>query len=227
MINSELFWHTVSSLSQGIGPTLYIGLSAILYSLVLGLALALVRVSNTVAAPLALAYSTFFRGTPLLIQLFIVYFGVGTLPTLKNVPLLWSLLNDRTSCAIFVISLNSAAYISEVFRGGFQSVPAGQMEAARAIGMSPWQQFKRVRFPLAIRQALPAYSNEVILVIKGTSLASTIPVLDITGQARRIMSQNYAIVETFVVAGLLYLIINFSLLGLIHLLERWLHIQRR
>lgn len=222
----EQFQYTIETLFKGLSITLSIGLYSIFWSLLIGVGLALMRVSkHPIFARLALGYSTLFRGTPLLVQLFILYYGIGTLASVRQSPSLWWLFSDGSRCAILAIALNSGAYISEVFRGGLQSIPRGQIEAAQAIGMSPVTRFSRVIFPLALRQALPAYSNEIVIAIKGTSLASTIAVLDITGQARRVMSQNYAIIETFVVAGLLYLIINFSLLLLLQLLEKALGIR--
>lgn len=227
MIDTALFQHTVATLFKGLGLTLHVGLISIALSLAVGLLLALMRVSrHRYLANFAFFYSTFFRGTPLLVQLFILYYGIGTLSFVKQSPALWWLFSDGAKCAILAIALNSGAYISEVFRGGFQSVPVGQIEAAKAIGMSPLKRFYRIVFPLAVRQALPAYSNEVVLVIKGTSLASTIAVMEITGHAKRLMNQNYAIVETFVIAGLLYLLINFTLLAIINQVERWLKIVR-
>ena len=225
-INWAEFSTTLSTLWQGFGLTVYIGLWGIGLSLLLGVLLALMRQSgNRPLASFAFVYSTIFRGTPLLVQLFLLYYGVGMIAWVKNVPLLWWLFSDGTRTAILAIMLNSGAYVSEVFRGGLQSVPKGQVEAAQAIGMSGWQCFIRVRLPLAIRQALPAYSNEIVIAIKGTSLASTIAVLELTGYARRIMSQNYAIMETFVIAGLLYLMINFSLLAVVYLIERQLKLR--
>lgn len=226
MINWTEFSATLSTLWKGFGLTLYIGLWGIALSLVLGLILALMRQSGS--RPLtyfAFVYSTVFRGTPLLVQLFLLYYGVGMIGWVKEVPILWWLFSDGTRTAILAIMLNSGAYVSEVFRGGLQSVPKGQIEAAQAIGMSAWKCFTRVRLPLAIRQALPAYSNEIVIAIKGTSLASTIAVLELTGYARRIMSQNYAIMETFIIAGLLYLAINFSLLAVIYLIEKQLKLR--
>lgn len=221
MITWDEFTYTLSVLWKGFGLTLYIGLWGIFLSLLVGIGLALMRLSNQrLLSYFAFAYSTVFRGTPLLVQLFLLYYGVGMIGWVKEVPWIWWVFSDGTRTAILAIMLNSGAYVGEVFRGGFQSVPKGQIEAAQAIGMSSWQCFKRVRLPLAIRQALPAYSNEIVIAIKGTSLASTIAVLELTGYARRIMSQNYAIMETFVIAGLLYLAINFSLLAIVHLVER-------
>ncbi len=225
-IDFALFHHTITNLTKGFGLSIYIGLWSIFWASLLGMGLALMRLSkSTLATQTALWYSTLFRGTPLLVQLFIIYYGVGTIPLIRQNPSLWWLFSDGVRCAILAIGLNSAAYISEVMRGGMQSVPNGQIEAARAIGMSSWTRFKRVTFPLAIRQGLPAYSNELVIAIKGTSLASTITVMELTGYAKKLMSQNYAIIETFAIAGLLYLAINFTLLGVVYVIERYLGIR--
>ncbi|MGE8548028.1 MAG: ABC transporter permease [Alcaligenes sp.] len=227
MIDLDLFTTTLQTLFKGFGLSVYIGLWGIVLSLAVGLSLALMRQSgNRALQGFAFGYSTLFRGTPLLVQLFLLYYGVGTLPFVRHSPALWWLFSDGMRCAILAIGLNSGAYVGEVFRGGFQAIPTGQIEAAKAIGMSVWTRFRRVAFPLAIRQALPAYSNEIVLAIKGTSLASTIAVMDLTGHAKRLMNQNYAIIETFVIAGLLYLLINFTLLSGVHLVERWLKVRR-
>lgn len=207
-------------LIQGFWVTLRIGLLSILFASLIGLGAALMRMSpHRGVAGLAFAYSTVFRGTPLLIQLFLLYYGIGTLDAVRHQPVLWWLFSDGARCAILAIALNSGAYMSEAIRGGLQSVPEGQLDAACAFGMSRLQVFRRVHFPLAIRQAFPAYSNELVLAIKGTSLASTIAVMELTGYARRLMSQSFLIVETFVVAGLLYLAINITLLGCAWLIE--------
>ncbi|MDS1139342.1 ABC transporter permease subunit [Pusillimonas sp. SM2304] len=220
-MDADLFQHTIVNLFQGFGLSVYIGLTSIFFASMIGLALALMRnTPNTLAARFSFLYSTCFRGTPLLVQLFILYYGIGTISFVRDNPALWWLFSDGGRCAILAIALNSGAYISEVLRGGFQSVPKGQIDAARACGMPALLRFRRIVFPLAIRQALPAYSNEIVLAIKGTSLASTIAVMELTGHAKRLMNQNYAIIETFVLAGALYLMINFFLLACLHLLER-------
>ncbi|HEX7388213.1 MAG TPA: ABC transporter permease subunit [Castellaniella sp.] len=218
-----LFERAVPVLMQGFWITLRIGLFSILFASLLGMAAALMRTSShRMLSGIAFAYSTIFRGTPLLIQLFLLYYGVGTLDFVHRQPALWWLFSDGARCAILTIALNSGAYMSEALRGGLQSVPAGQVDAARACGMTALQIFRRIRFPLALRQAFPAYSNELVLAIKGTSLASTIAVMELTGFARRLMSQSFLIVETFVVAGVLYLAINVTLLGCAWLVERWM-----
>ena len=117
------------------------------------------------------------------------------------------------------LTLNTAAYASEIIRGGLLSVPHGQVEAARACGMPRFMVFRRIVLPLAIRQALPGYGNEMISMIKATSLASIITLMEVTGVAARIISETYRAIEVFIVAGFIYLAINFLLTRLVHLVE--------
>ncbi len=221
-----LIEQAIPVLIEGFWITALIGLSSIVLASVLGLGSALMRVSdNRLLSGCAFAYSTLFRGTPLLIQIFVLYYGVGAIDAVREQPALWWLFSDGVRCAILAIGLNSGAYMGEAIRGGLQSVPRGQIDAARACGMGRALAFRRIIFPLAVRQAFPAYSNELVLAIKGTSLASTIAVMELTGYARRLMSQSFLIVETFIIAGILYLAINMFLLGCAHLIERRLRIQ--
>lgn len=216
----ELVQQSVPRLLSGLVVTVTLtGLSA-LAGFHLGLGLALMRLSGSrLAAGVAKAYSTLFRGTPLLVQLFLFYYGLGEFAFIRDTPALWWLFSEGSRCAVLALALNTAAYTSEILRGGLMSVPAGVTEAAQACGMSKWQAFRRISFPLALRQALPAYGNELILIAKGTSLASTITVLEITGHAKRLMSQTYAIFEVFAIAGAIYLMFNLVLTGAIRLLE--------
>lgn len=217
----ELFAKATPVLIEGFWITLEIGIYAIIFASIIGLLAALMRTSsNKLVANIAFIYSTAFRGTPLLIQLFLLYYGIGAIEFIREQPALWWLFSDGARCAIVAISLNSGAYMSEAIRGGLQSVPRGQKDAALAFGLGRLQMFYRITFPLAIRQAFPAYSNELVLAIKGTSLASTIAVMELTGFARRLMSQSYLIIETFIIAGLLYLAINVTLLLCAYCVEK-------
>lgn len=216
----ELVQRAVTTLSKGVGVTLTLASISVVIGFSIGLCLAVMRLSsNRFAVRFAEYYSGFFRGTPLLVQLFLFYYGMGQFEFVRNNPVLWWLVGDGMHCAIMALALNTAAYTSEILRGGLMSVPTGLVEAAKAAGMSRVMRFRRIEFPLAIRQALPAYSNELILVVKGTSLASTITVLEITGYAKRLMSQTYAIFEIFAIAGLFYLVLNTILILVVRNIE--------
>jgi octopine/nopaline transport system permease protein len=163
-------------------------------------------------------YVFVMRGTPLLVQMFLIYYGIGQFEFVRE-SIFWSILKSPFWCAIIALTLNTTAYGSEIIRGGLESVPWGEVEAARAIGMSGFRLFRRIIFPIAIRQALPAYGNEVILMVKATSLASTITIMEMTGIANTIMAENYRPMEAFIVAGSFYLTLNFIMTRLIQLIE--------
>jgi len=216
----ELFNRAFPILLNGLWITVILTFLSVAIGFNLGLGLAIMRLTqNHWLAGFAKYYSSFFRGTPLIVQLFLIYYGLGQLSFVKQSPSLWWVISDGTRCAVLSLALNTAAYTSEILRGGMMSIPSGLIDAAKATGMSPLIRFCRIEFPLAIRQALPAYGNELILVVKGTSLASTITVLEITGYAKRLMSQTFAIFEVFAIAGLIYLAFNLLLVALIRTLE--------
>ncbi len=171
-------------------------------------------------------YVYIFRSTPLLVQIYLIYYGSGQFrPFLQDMGV-WSFFREPYFCAISALTLNTAAYTTEIIRGGILSVPHGEIEAGRAMGMSPWTLFRRIIFPLAIRQALPAYGNEVILMVKSSSLASTITILEVTGIAKKIIAATYAPVEVFMIAGSIYLTINFLVTRTINQIEQRLSPQR-
>ncbi len=194
-------------------------------SLVLGFALAvlvaLMRLSpNLLLSGLAYGYVYVFRSTPLLVQIFLIYYGSGQFRSFFQEIGLWPVLREAYWCAIIALTLNTGAYTSEIIRGGIQSVPWGQIEAARACGMSRLLLFRRIIFPVAIRQALPAYGNEMILMVKSSSLASTITIMELLGVTRQIVSETFVVFPTFAMAGAIYLSINFGLTRGVQWLER-------
>lgn len=157
----------------------------------------------------AYGYIYFFRGTPLLIQLFIVYYGLGQFEAIRN-SVAWVVLGKAQWCGFIGMTLNTAAYTAEILRGGILGVPHGEVEAARACGMSYALMMQRVVLPRAIRIAWPAYCNEVILLLKGSALVSTIAVWDLMGEARSIFSRTYSL-DVFIYAGIIYFLLTFLL----------------
>lgn len=187
-----------------------VGLAA-LAGFVLALFVALARLSrNPLLWMPAYGFIFFFRGTPLLVQVFLIYYGLSQFPEIRA-SVLWPILREPFWCALIAFSLNTSAYTAEIMRGAIQAVPRGQIEAAMATGMSRLTRLRRVVLPQALRIGLPAYSNEVILLVKASSLASTVTLMDITGTARTIASVNYMPVELLSTAALIYLTINFLL----------------
>ena len=225
MLNLELMWESVPDLLGG----LLVTLELTVLSLILGLALALpLAALRTARSPIlwmpAYGYITFFRGTPLLVQIFLIYYGTGQFDWIRETPL-WPLLRQAYWCAILAFSLNTAAYTAEILRGAIEAVPRGETEAGLALGMSRWLVFRLISLPRAFRLALPAYGNEIILVIKSSSLASTITLLDITGVARTLVAHTYAPYEVFLVAGALYLLLVLATTRLLARVERWLRVD--
>ena len=225
-MNFELMRTALPQILAGVPDTLLLVASSLALGFILAVALAQMRQSSLRWVDrVAAAYVYVFRSTPLLVQIFLIYYGSGQFRGELNALGLWPLFRESWFCAIAALTMNTAAYTSEIIRGGIQSVPTGQLEAGRAVGMSHWQLFRRVTFPIAIRQALPGYGNEIILMVKSSSLASTITILEITGIAKKIIAASFAPVEIFIIAGGIYLGINFLVTRAIQLLERGLSPQ--
>ncbi|MCA1409221.1 ABC transporter permease [Ensifer sp. IC3342] len=218
---------TLVSLLSALPLTLELAITAIAFGAVLALALALARLSGILALDwFARLYVFVFRGTPLLVQIFLIYYGLSQFGAVRH-SIFWPVLREPYWCAVLALMLNTAAYASEIIRGGLLSVPHGQVEAARACGMPRFMIFRRIVMPLAIRQALPGYGNEMISMVKATSLASIITLMEITGVAAKIISETYRVIEVFVVAGAIYLAINFLLTRLIAFVEYQLSPHQR
>ena len=206
----EFLARIIPQIAAGVPVTILLVVQALLLGFVLAVAVALLRLSpNRALSGTAYGFVYVFRSTPLLVQIFLIYYGSGQFrPFLQDLGL-WVFFRDAWFCAVLALTLNTGAYTSEIIRGGIQSVPHGQLEAGRAVGMSGLQLFRRLTFPIAMRQALPAYGNEIILMVKASSLASTITILEITGIAKTIIASSFRPVEVFVVAGAFYLLMNF------------------
>ena len=154
------------------------------------------------------AHIELFRGTPLLVQIFLIYYGLGQIPGLRQ-SFLWPFLREPYWCAVLALALNTSAYTAEIIRGALQAVPSGEIEAGRSCGMSGLLLRRRIIWPIAIRQGLPVYSSEVILMLKATSLASIITLTEVTGIAYKLISSSYRVMEVFAVTGALYLALTF------------------
>jgi len=157
---------------------------------------------------IARVYIFVFRGTPLLVQLFIVYYGLSSFPAVRH-SVFWPFLRDAFSCAVLSLALCTAAYQSEIFRGALASVPAAQIESARACGMSGLRLFRRIIFPIALRQALPAYSTEVISMTKATALVSLVTLWDVLSVALKIRNDTLVTYTPLLVAGAIYFVLNY------------------
>lgn len=212
---------------EGIQNTVLLVFFSLVLGLLLAIPLAILRTSKNmlIQAPIR-GFIFFFRGTPLLVQMFLVYYGFGQFDLLKE-SFLWPLFKQAYFCALFAFTLNTCAYTTEIIRGAMVATPHGEIEAALAAGMSRATMLRRIVLPSAFRRALPAYSNEIIFMLHGSSLASVITIIDITGAARIINSRYYSPYEAFLTAALLYMAITFTIVFCVKQLEkRWhAHLQ--
>tara|TARA_B100001175_G_scaffold291888_1_gene277346 strand:+ start:162 stop:836 length:675 start_codon:yes stop_codon:yes gene_type:complete len=193
---------------------------SLIIGLIIGLLFAILRLNkNIFINKFAYGYSYLFRGTPLLVQIFIIYFGLGQIEYLRTT-FLWTILKEPYWCAIIAFALNTGAYTSEILRSAFQTIKPGFIEAGKSLGIPNKIIFYKIQIPIAIRQSLPAYGNEIILMMKGTSLASTVTIMDLTGVAKYIISTTFKPVEVFIVAGGIYLFMTFVIHNVIKFLEK-------
>ncbi|MGA1834432.1 MULTISPECIES: ABC transporter permease [Rhizobium] len=227
-MNLSLILDVLPLLADGMILTAKLTTVSIILGAFIALPLSLMRTSSTVFLSVpVLVYTFVFRGTPLLVQLFLVYYGASQIDWIRS-SAAWVILREPFWCALIAFSLNHAAYTTEILRGGIRAVPFGDVEAAKALGMSYALRTRRVVLPAAIRLALPAYANEVVLMLKASSLASTITLMELTGSARKIVAQTFSPYEVFISAALIYLGITLVISHVFAKFERHLakHQQR-
>lgn len=218
-----VIWENLPLYFSGVGVTLKILLISLAVGLALAVPLGLMRVSKSpwVNFP-AWLYTYVIRGTPMLVQLFLIYYGLAQFETVRE-SVLWPYLSSAAFCACLAFAINTSAYSAEILAGSLKATPYGEIEAAKAMGMSRFKLYRRILLPSALRRALPQYSNEVIMMLHTTSLASIVTLIDITGAARTVSSRFYMPFEAFITAGLFYLALTFILVRLFKLAERrWL-----
>ena len=216
----ELMINSLPKLLSAALITLKLLSVSLIIGLFIGLFFAILRLNkNMFINKFAYGYSYVFRGTPLLVQIFIIYFGLGQIEYLRST-VLWVILKEPYWCAIIAFALNTGAYTSEILRSAFQTIKPGIIEAGKSLGISNKVIFYKIQIPIAIKQSLPAYGNEIILMMKGTSLASTVTIMDLTGVAKYIISTTFKPIEVFIVAGGIYLFMTFIIHNVIKFLEK-------
>jgi len=216
----ELMFNSFPKLLSATLVTIKLLSASLFFGLFIGLLFAILRLNkNIFINKFAYGYSYIFRGTPLLVQIFIIYFGLAQIEFLRA-SFLWVILKEPYWCAIIAFTLNTGAYTSEILRSAFQTIKPGVIEAGKSLGISNKIIFYKIQIPIAIRQSLPAYGNEIILMMKGTSLASTVTLMDLTGVAKYIISTTFKPIEVFIVAGGIYLFMTFIIHNIIKYLEK-------
>ncbi len=216
----ELMINSFPKLLNATVITLKLLSASLFFGLFIGLLFAVLRMNkNPILNKFSYGYSYVFRGTPILVQIFIIYYGLGQLEYFRST-VFWVIFKEPYWCAIIAFALNTGAYTSEILRSAFQTIKPGFIEAGKSLGISSRIIFYKIQIPIAIKQSLPAYGNEIILMLKGTSLASTVTLMDLTGVAKYIISTTFRPIEVFIVAGSIYLFMTFLVHNLIKFLER-------
>ena len=222
----ELMYESFFKIVEGIPLTLQVVSISTILGIFLAVAVALMRISGNRLMSLPAYYFVYLiRGTPLLLQLYFVYYGLSQFEAIRE-SILWPILKEPYWCGIITLTISTGAYSSEIIRGGILSVSKNYIEASGALGLSQIKTFMLITLPITVRQALPAYGNELILMVKASSLISIVTLMEITGIARTIISKTYAPVEIFLVAGSIYLVINFLIVMFVNLAERRLGIEK-
>jgi arginine/ornithine transport system permease protein len=228
----QIIIESIPRLLDGTLVTLQITGLSVLLGFCLAIPLSLMRVSkNRLLSVPTYGFIFYFRGTPLLVQIFLIYYGSGQFQEFLSQVGLWKFFREAYFCSVLALTLNTAAYSAEIFRGGIEGVPYGEIEAARACGMSGALLYRRIILPKAIRIAWPAYTNEVVFLLQASSLVSIITLMDITGVARVISARSFAFYELFLFAALIYIILVYGLLFICKRIENrltgYMHFQHQ
>ena len=218
-LNQSLLFRNFIEVLWGLDNTLLLLIISLPVGFILSLIFAIGRVSeNRLISKTIASYIFVIRGTPLLVQIYLIYFGLGSVEIIRE-SFLWYLLKEPFWCGVLALTINTVAYGSEIFRGGIQSVTKGQIESGLSLGFNKLMLLRKVILPIALRKVLPSYGNELILMVKATSLVSLTTYMEMTGIARKIMAKTFAPVEAFIAAGILYLFLNFLMVQFVKYLE--------
>ena len=220
LFDYNVVWESLPLYFGGVLVTLKLLVISLALGLRAAVPLALMRVSKQPAINFpAWLYTYVIRGTPMLVQLYLLYYGMAQFEVVRE-SALWPYLSNATFCACLAFAINPSAYSAEILAGRLKATPHGEIEAAKAMGMSRAKLYRRILLPSALRRALPQYSNEVIMMLHTTSLASVVTLIDITGAAKTVNSQYYLSFEAYITAGVFYLLLTLILVRLFKLAER-------
>ena len=218
-IQNSLIYKNFFLVLSGLDNTILLLLISLPLGFVLALLFALGRVSKiTLLSRTIASYIFVIRGTPLLVQIYLIYFGLGSVKFIRE-SFLWYALKEPFWCEVIALTINTVAYGAEIFRGGIQSIEKSQVESGLSLGFGKFLLLRKIILPIAIRKVLPSYGNELILMVKATSLVSLTTYMEMTGIARKIMAKTFAPVEAFIAAGILYLFLNFLMVQFVKYLE--------
>jgi arginine/ornithine transport system permease protein len=203
----QVLFNHIPLFATGLRNTLLLLILSVTIAFVLAVPLALVMTRKVrVAAPMIETASYVLRGTPLIVQVYLLYYGLAQFAFIRT-SVLWPWLREAWTCLLITFSLGTCAYMIQILRGAIEAVPHGEVEAARAVGMTPFQSLRIIVLPNAFRRALPGLENEMIFLLHGTAIASLVTVIDLVGAGRNFNTIYYFTYEGFAIAGLIYLVI--------------------
>jgi len=215
-----ILFQYLPALASGLLTTVLLALAALVLGGSLACLMTLLSLSKYLSLKVPVEIFIFcIRGTPLLVQIFLIYFGLGQFELIRASPV-WVILQEPFACALIALALNTSAYTTVLLKGAIASVPKTEVIACEALGMSYALAMRRIIFPRAVGIVLPAYSNEVVIVLKGTSLVSTITILDLMGATNQIIAQTYDTLPFLCLAGAIYLALNITIMRVFHYVER-------
>ena len=215
----EVIFSNIPLYFEGLWVTIQLVIVALVLGFILALPIALLATSRSAWFRLfPKAYIYFFRGTPLLVQMFMIYHGMGQFELVRE-SVIWIVFKEAYWCALIAFALNTAGYTAEILRGTIEQTPYGEIEAARACGMSKSTLYRRIILPGTFRRALPAYGNEVIFMLHGSALAGVVTIVDLFGAAKIVNSRHFVPFESFITAGFFYLCLTFIIVSLFKTLE--------
>ena len=218
-IQNSLIYKNFFLVLSGLDNTILLLLISLPLGFVLALLFALGRVSKiTLLSRTIASYIFVIRGNPLIVQIYLIYFGLGYVKFIRE-SFLWYALKEPFWCGVIALTINTVAYGAEIFRGGIQSIEKSQVESGLSLGFGKFLLLRKIILPIALRKVLPSYGNELILMVKATSLVSLTTYMEMTGIARKIMAKTFAPVEAFIAAGILYLFLNFLMVQFVKYLE--------
>ena len=218
-INDSLIFNNFKLIFDALDETIMLLVISLPVGFAISLLMALGRISKKsyISKPIS-SYIFIIRGTPLLVQIYLIYFGLGSVKFIRE-SFLWYALKEPFWCGVIALTINTVAYGAEIFRGGIQSIEKSQVESGLSLGFGKFLLLRKIILPIAIRKVLPSYGNELILMVKATSLVSLTTYMEMTGIARKIMAKTFAPVEAFIAAGILYLFLNFLMVQFVKYLE--------
>jgi arginine/ornithine transport system permease protein len=228
LLQFDIIWIELPNYFTGLWTTLKLVSVSLLLGILFALPLSILRVSKAKLLWMPVWFFTYLiRGTPMLVQLYLVYYGLSQFEFVKSSFLWHNFLEDAFVCACIAMGFNSCAYTTEIISGAIRNTSVGEIEAAKSVGMDKFTMFRRILLPSALRRSIPGYGNEVVFVLQGSSVAGLVTLFDITAAGQKLTSDHYLPFEGYITAGVFYMVLVFLVVAVFKYFEhRWLAFMR-